>query len=67
MRDRDRDSSWAIPLALASAQTGFALFPIFGKLALVSIPPFVIAAIRVVSAAAMLEVVRRFSPSEPVR
>lgn len=67
MRDRDRDSSWAIPLALASAQTGFALFPIFGKLALVSIPPLVIAAIRVVSAAAMLEVVRRLSPVEPIR
>lgn len=67
MRDRERDSSWAVPLALAAAQTGFALFPIFGKLALVSIPPFVIAAIRVVSSAAMLEIVRRFSPTEPVR
>ena len=67
MRDRSREPTWAVHLALASAQTGFALFPIFGKLALVSIPPFVIAAIRVVSAAAMLEVVRRFSPAEPIR
>ncbi len=60
-------SSWTLPLALAAAQAGFALFPIFGKLALVSIPPFVIAAIRVVSAAAMLEIVRRVSRAEPVR
>ena len=67
MRDRDRDSSWTVHLALAAAQTGFALFPIFGKLALVSIPPFVIAAIRVVSAAAMLEIVRRLAPVEPIR
>ncbi len=67
MRDRERDSSWSVPLALAAAQAGFALFPIFGKLALVSIPPFVIAAIRVVSAAAMLEIVRRVSRAEPVR
>ncbi len=57
---------WTVHLALAGAQTGFALFPIFGKLALVSIPPFVVAAIRVVSAAAMLEIVRRLSPREPV-
>jgi len=57
---------WKVHAALFAAQTGFALFPIFGKLALVSIPPFVIAAIRVVSAAAMLEAVRRLSPSEPV-
>jgi drug/metabolite transporter (DMT)-like permease len=64
---RPGGSSWTVHLALAAAQTGFALFPIFGKLALVSIPPFVIAAIRVVSSAAMLEIVRRFSPSEPVR
>lgn len=60
-------SAWTIHLSLAAAQAGFALFPIFGKLALVSIPPFVIAAIRVASAAAMLEIVRRVSPAEPVR
>ncbi|MEO8347553.1 MAG: EamA family transporter, partial [Acidobacteriota bacterium] len=60
-------SSWSVPLALAAAQAGFALFPIFGKLALVSIPPFVIAAIRVALAAAMLEIVRRTAPVEPVR
>ena len=64
---RERAASWTVPLALAAAQAGFALFPIFGKLALVSIPPLVIAAIRVASAAAMLEVVRRVSHVEPVR
>lgn len=60
-------SSWTVHLALAGAQAGFALFPIFGKLALVSIPPLVIAAIRVASSAVMLEVVRRFSSAEPIR
>ncbi len=52
--------------ALAAAQTGFALFPIFGKLALVSISPFVLAAIRVVSAAVLLELVRRASGAQPI-
>jgi drug/metabolite transporter (DMT)-like permease len=52
--------------ALAGAQSGFALFPIFGKLALVSIPPFALAAIRVVSSAVMLEIVRRLSPPERI-
>jgi drug/metabolite transporter (DMT)-like permease len=65
--DRERAPSWTVPLALAAAQTGFALFPIFGKLALVSIPPLVIAAIRVASSAAMLEFVRRVSPVEAIR
>ncbi len=55
---------WKVHAALAGAQTGFALFPIFGKLALVSIPPFALAAIRVVTSAVMLEVVRRMSPEE---
>lgn len=58
--------AWKIHLALAGAQTGFALFPIFGKLALVSIPPFVLASIRVVSAALLLELVSRASGAEPV-
>ena len=40
----------AHPPALAGAQMGFALFPIFGKLALASIPPLVFAAVRVVAA-----------------
>lgn len=56
--------AWKVHAALAGAQTGFALFPIFGKLALVSIPPFALAAIRVVTSAVMLEVVRRMSPEE---
>ena len=56
----------SVHFALALAQTGFALFPIFGKLALGSIPPFVLAAIRVTAAAAMLEVVRRLSPTERI-
>jgi drug/metabolite transporter (DMT)-like permease len=58
--------SWKVHAALAGAQAGFALFPIFGKLALVSIAPFPLAAIRVVSSAIMLEVARRLSKPEPV-
>jgi drug/metabolite transporter (DMT)-like permease len=58
--------AWKVHAALAGAQTGFALFPIFGKLALVSIPPFALAAIRVITAAVMLDVVRRLSPEEKV-
>jgi drug/metabolite transporter (DMT)-like permease len=56
--------SWKVHAALAGAQTGFALFPIFGKLALGSIPPFPLAAIRVISSAIMLEVARRLSQPE---
>lgn len=58
--------AWKVHAALAGAQTGFALFPIFGKLALVSIPPFSLAAIRVVTSAIMLEIVRRLSPEERI-
>ncbi|HMA19008.1 MAG TPA: DMT family transporter [Thermoanaerobaculia bacterium] len=58
--------AWKIHAALAGAQTGFALFPIFGKLALVSIPPFSLAAIRVVTSAIMLEIVRRLSTEERI-
>ena len=65
-RLRHGGSPWQVHLALALAQTGFALFPIFGKLALPSIPPLVLAAIRVMAAAAMLEIVRRFSTPEKV-
>jgi drug/metabolite transporter (DMT)-like permease len=68
--DERGDSGWSPPwkvhAALAGAQAGFALFPIFGKLALVSIPPFALAAIRVVSSAVMLEIVRRLSPAERI-
>ncbi len=45
--------------ALLGAQTGFALFPIFGKLVLPAVPPLVLAAIRVSSAAVLLEGARR--------
>lgn len=51
--------SFAVHLALFGAQAGFALFPIFGKLVLTSVPPLVLAAIRVVSAALLLEALRR--------
>lgn len=63
---RHGGSAWTVHLALASAQTGFAFFPIFGKLALVSIPPFVLAAIRVMAAAVLLDLVRRRSPETRV-
>lgn len=53
--------AWAVHLALLGAQTGFALFPIFGKIVLTSIPPLVLAAIRVVLAALLLEILRRAS------
>ena len=59
-------STGKVHAALAGAQVGFALFPIFGKLALGSIPPFALAAIRVVSATVMLDVVRRLSPAERI-
>ncbi len=46
---------------MLGAQAGFALFPIFGKLVLPVIPPLVLAAIRVCSAAVLLEGLRRIS------
>ncbi|MEP6767235.1 MAG: DMT family transporter [Acidobacteriota bacterium] len=54
-------ASWAVHAALLGAQAGFALFPIFGKLVLPVIPPLVLAAMRVCSAALLLEVLRRIS------
>lgn len=60
MKPRPEPRRWEIHLALAGAQLGFALFPILGKLALGSIPPFLFAALRVVAAAALLEGVRRW-------
>jgi drug/metabolite transporter (DMT)-like permease len=44
---------------MASAQVGFSLFPILGKMVLVSIPALPFAAFRAVAAAALLEAVRR--------
>ncbi len=46
---------------------GFALFPIFGKLALGSIPPFVFAAFRVVGAVVLLDSVRFSRTREAIR
>jgi drug/metabolite transporter (DMT)-like permease len=48
-----------VHLALAGAQAGFALFPMFGKLAMTTLPPLVLAGLRVASAALLLEVIRR--------
>jgi drug/metabolite transporter (DMT)-like permease len=57
---------WPVHLALLGAQTGFALFPIFGKLALLTIPPMVLAVFRVVSASLLLALVRRLSGGERI-
>lgn len=59
-------SGWPVHLALLGAQTGFSLFPIFGKLALASIPPMVLAAFRVVAASLLLAMFRRFSGEERI-
>jgi drug/metabolite transporter (DMT)-like permease len=58
---------WRIHAALTGAQVGFALFPIFGKLALASIPPFVFSAFRVVGAVVILDAVRLSHTREPIR
>jgi drug/metabolite transporter (DMT)-like permease len=63
--DRAADG-WPVHLALLAAQLGFALFPIFGKLALMTIPALVLAALRVVSAALVLEGLRRAAGKEEV-
>jgi drug/metabolite transporter (DMT)-like permease len=53
-----------VHLALAAAQTGFALFPTLGKLALASMPPLPLSALRVTFAALLLESIRRLSRAE---
>jgi drug/metabolite transporter (DMT)-like permease len=58
---------WQIHAALAGAQVGFALYPIFGKLALATIPPLPFAAFRVTAAAALLEIIRRAQRGETIR
>ena len=63
--DRAADG-WPVHLALLAAQFGFAVFPIFGKLALTTIPALVLAALRVVSAALILEGLRRAAGKEEV-
>ena len=57
---------WPVHFALLGVQLGFALFPIFGKLALATIPVLVLAALRVIAASLVLEALRRASGSEEV-
>jgi drug/metabolite transporter (DMT)-like permease len=64
---RSAPRRWEIHLALAGAQTGFALFPILGKLALGAIPPLLFAALRVGAAALVLEGIRRTRAPQPIR
>lgn len=66
-REEAPPPAWTVHAALIGAQTGFAFFPIFGKLALATIPPLVLAALRVVSAALLLELLRRTLPKESIR
>lgn len=53
-------------LALGFAQTGFAFFPTLGKIALATMPPLPLAALRVTAAALMLDLIRRISRAEPL-
>ncbi len=64
---RAEPGRWEIHAALAGAQVGFALFPILGKIALSSIPPFLFAAFRVTAAAVLLDVIRRLHDPEKIR
>ncbi len=57
---------WSVHLALLGAQTGFALFPIFGKLALATIPAMVLAAVRVVAASLLLALFARLTGAERI-
>jgi drug/metabolite transporter (DMT)-like permease len=61
---RPSGGPWPLHLALAAAQTGFALFPTLGKLALTSIPPLPLSALRVTVAALIFESVRRLSRAQ---
>jgi drug/metabolite transporter (DMT)-like permease len=64
---RSRSRPWQIHLALLAAQTGFALFPIFGKLALAAVPPLAFAALRVLGAVLILDAFRRTRRREEIR
>lgn len=66
LQDASRGGGWRVHAALATAQLGFALFPILGKLTLASIPPMPFAALRVTSAVALLEIFRRLGPTERI-
>jgi drug/metabolite transporter (DMT)-like permease len=50
-----------IHLSLLTAQVGFAIFPVLGRVALAEIPALVAASIRVVTAALLFEAIRRFA------
>jgi drug/metabolite transporter (DMT)-like permease len=58
-RERESPDGPAVHLALLAAQAGFAVFPVFGKLALTSLSPLVLAALRVTAACLLLEAYRR--------
>ena len=61
---RQSTGPWSVHLALGAAQTGFAFFPTLGKIALVTMPPLPLAALRVTAAALMLDLIRRISRAE---
>ena len=67
MSPRSRSRPWQIHLALLAAQSGFALFPIFGKLAMKTVPPFPFAALRVVGAVLILDAFRLARRREQIR
>ena len=67
MSPRTRSHSWQVHLALLAAQTGFALFPIFGKLGMKSVSPFAFAALRVVGAVLILDAFRLARRREQIR
>ncbi len=66
MTRHSENPAWEAHLALVGAQIGFALYPIFGKIALATIGPLPFAAFRVVAAAALLALLRRLSGAERV-
>lgn len=63
---RQSTGPWPVHLALGFAQTGFAFFPTLGKIALATMPPLPLAALRVTAAALMLDLIRRISRAEPL-
>ncbi len=67
MSPRGGTRPWQIHLALTGAQAGFALFPIFGKLALGAIPPLAFSAFRVVGAVVILDSLRLARGREEIR
>jgi len=64
--ERSTGDAVRLHLALVGAQVGFALFPIFGKLALPTLPALPLAAFRVVGASLLLALVRRLAGAPPI-